>query len=1255
MRRARTSALFRYALAAALAAITIPFIAHTAFGEESDTPPPATGVITKDVLVLNNAWGVKRITDDTEITWAITKDDGELHVSNTWFGPPIGQRFASGTTYDVAAVRTASVGSIGNVCRTYDNQAAVAESGTLTVDEVQYDGDTVTSISASWIVACAGSNGSATSQGFVRLADDRPHPLVAPAPVTMPEAGRSNPVEATVTLTNAGDAATGTLGAATVDPAVAGSQYYSVATNRCTGTSLAPNQSCTVDVVYERDTAGYAHARIAVAAPGYPGGKILATAAGKAVLAPTDAPVATPYPILNGQGISWFGVQRASWFEVERRLPTESWHDVSGRLSGNAMSWADHTLPVGSTAEYRVTAGNADGASPPSAIVTATRPPTVETGTVDALSIDVDGTGRLVDQVVTSFDENWAYTSHRTLRSPELSVTLPDLPGPGVYEVTPETARRVSIRSTVDCPFAGTLRVDQLAYADDFRPIATLAATADGVCRTDEGDSPRVVLELRVNSARPLVAVAFSPVDAGRIIVGQQSEPKAVTIRNTGTTQVELGQPSVVGTTSGDWTIQANHCPPTLAVGSTCTVDVLARPSATGTRSAQLEMTDSTTRGRHHAALTVTGLGTAGPPKNFKAIGTLTGVDLSWDLPADNGGSEVTGYTVHRVVDGITTTFQAQRVTDGTTSRWTDSNPPAGATYAVSARNQIGEGEPTAAQAPRPTSDVLAYSNGALYQWALPDGTQPVPLGSGTPSQDVGEMAASHDGRYLAYAADGALWTVRADSPAVSTPVRVASVGTVWDIAWSPDRSRLAYAQGGNGEEICVWVVTLPAGDPVKVRCGVRQPSWLPDLQALVVADAGGGALERVAAKANGAVLGTYAGTEAGRTPVVSPDGRWIAYTSVLPTHRVSLVPLAGGVSPSVTVSYAPQRLSWSPGADRLLLWGHPDAHSTIAVAADGTLGKEVPLFAQWIEGIRAPVWQGLGIAIPPTAPMMGRTVSIPFDISALSPGTATFCRLDGGAWAPCTTPYRATAVIGGAHTFIVKATEPSGRTVVASRSFTVDATGPVARMTGPAYQSSVAATATLTVSATDASGVASYDVRYRRATSAGPYGDYVQPWTNTTATSMNLAVAAGYEYCVSVRAKDKFGNVGGWSADRCFSRPLDDRSMTTASTGWTRATGSTFYYGTTTQTTAYGKALTRTVQGKRFFLVATRCPTCGSVAVYAGNRYLTTVNLAYPTTHRQVLLGLPVQSTLFSGTLKFVSASNGKLVQIDGLAVGRT
>ena len=144
-------------------------------------------------------------------------------------------------------------------------------------------------------------------------------------------------------------------------------------------------------------------------------------------------------------------------------------------------------------------------------------------------------------------------------------------------------------------------------------------------------------------------------------------------------------------------------------------------------------------------------------------------------------------------------------------------------------------------------------------------------------------MAASNDGRYLAYGSDAALWTVRADSPTVSTPVRVASVGTVWDIAWSPDRSRLAYTEAENGEEFCVWMVALPAGNPVKIRCGVRQPSWLPDMQALVVAVSGGGALERIEAKANGAVLGAYAGTTGGTTPAISRLGRWIAYVSFRP------------------------------------------------------------------------------------------------------------------------------------------------------------------------------------------------------------------------------------------------------------------------------------------------------------------------------------------------------------------------------------
>jgi hypothetical protein len=60
-------------------------------------------------------------------------------------------------------------------------------------------------------------------------------------------------------------------------------------------------------------------------------------------------------------------------------------------------------------------------------------------------------------------------------------------------------------------------------------------------------------------------------------------------------------------------------------------------------------------------------------------------------------------------------------------------------------------------------------------------------------------------------------------------------------------------------------------------------------------------------------------------------------------------------------------------------------------------------------------------------------------------------------------------------------------------------------------------------------------------------------------------------------------------------------------------------------------------------------------VSVYLDTRYVGSVNLYAATTQRQVVIGLPVQSSLFSGTLKLTTRSSGKLVQIDGLAVRRT
>src|SRR3954454_16202492 len=105
MRRARKSALFRTALAAALAAITIPFIAHAAFGEESVTTPTAqvfptrTGIGVTWDQVEASAYRVERKQGTTD--WQ--NISGSLPASTTTW---LDESIAAGTTADYRVVAT---------------------------------------------------------------------------------------------------------------------------------------------------------------------------------------------------------------------------------------------------------------------------------------------------------------------------------------------------------------------------------------------------------------------------------------------------------------------------------------------------------------------------------------------------------------------------------------------------------------------------------------------------------------------------------------------------------------------------------------------------------------------------------------------------------------------------------------------------------------------------------------------------------------------------------------------------------------------------------------------------------------------------------------------------------------------------------------------------------------------------------------------------------------------------------------------
>jgi hypothetical protein len=421
--------------------------------------------------------------------------------------------------------------------------------------------------------------------------------------------------------------------------------------------------------------------------------------------------------------------------------------------------------------------------------------------------------------------------------------------------------------------------------------------------------------------------------------------------------------------------------------------------------------------------------------------------------------------------------------------------------------------------------------------------------------------------------------------------------------------------------------------------------------------------LARVQAKANGAQLGTYSDTVNSAHAAVSPDGRWLAYApSGDRTGQVAVRAIGG----TTVATYTPKLgssiadVSWSrDGAQLAVLTGGymvGDAILRMPVSQAGSPGSPVKqLQRSYDRPIQRAIWQGAGLVIKPSAAVTGSTAIFSFDTSALATGTTITCQLDSGPLSTCGSSYSRAGVATGVHTLHVRAVEPGGRTVVAARTFTTDATPPALSLTAPTFAATVLASARIAYTATDGSGVTSYDVRYRRAPYNGSFGGYVQPWTGTKATAVNLSLTPGYEYCVAVRARDVYGNVSGWTTERCFSRPLDDTSLAPTS-GWTRARSSAFYLGTVVSSTKYGAALTRPVVARRVSLVATRCPTCGSVAVYLGSTRLGVVSLAATTTQRQVLLALPALTSARSGTLRIaITSPSGRLVQIDGIAIRRT
>jgi hypothetical protein len=138
-----------------------------------------------------------------------------------------------------------------------------------------------------------------------------------------------------------------------------------------------------------------------------------------------------------------------------------------------------------------------------------------------------------------------------------------------------------------------------------FSPSATGVRTASVQLTDNAADSPQSVA-LSGTGTAPAVTLSPTSLSFGSRTVGSTSAAQSVTLTNSGGAGLSISGIAVAGSNAGDFA-QTNNCPGSLAAGSSCTISVTFTPSATGARSATVQVTDNASDSPQSVALSGTG------------------------------------------------------------------------------------------------------------------------------------------------------------------------------------------------------------------------------------------------------------------------------------------------------------------------------------------------------------------------------------------------------------------------------------------------------------------------------------------------------------------------------------------------------------------------------------------------------------------------------------------------------------------------
>lgn len=139
-----------------------------------------------------------------------------------------------------------------------------------------------------------------------------------------------------------------------------------------------------------------------------------------------------------------------------------------------------------------------------------------------------------------------------------------------------------------------------------FTPAATGSRTASVSITDNAGGSPQSV-SLTGTGAVPAVAFSATTLGFGSVAVGTSSGAQILTMTNTGNGTLTISSIAITGANIGDFA-QTNTCGNSVAGGANCTISISFTPTASGSRTASVTITDNASGSPQSVSLVGTGL-----------------------------------------------------------------------------------------------------------------------------------------------------------------------------------------------------------------------------------------------------------------------------------------------------------------------------------------------------------------------------------------------------------------------------------------------------------------------------------------------------------------------------------------------------------------------------------------------------------------------------------------------------------------------